>query len=369
MNGTVYHDPTPVQGRGSRELRPSGPNWWLIGIAVVLVLGALYVAYLVFHSNEPRPEQVTVAGTSNRSLAISADGKLLASGGLDGYLRVFAVADAKVVALTQLPTAVMAVTFGPGDTILVLSQNDSHLHIYSRDLTAHTEREVQPHPHDLAWSSMLDGAVVISGGVDEVHPKLELFPAHPMGIAESTVQLFDLRAWHLPRSVGVTSDGSRIGIAFATAGRNNLIFYDPKKRHIAGLFSVEGTPQSLAFSQHEDRLWVTSPSAESITEIAPRTTSRTPYPKGASTSPPLMIAVNEATRRAYTSGSLTFPEVDLDQNRIVRTVELPFRSAAIVLSPDGKTAYLSSEAENRIAVVDLESMKYLRDISWKNPQK
>jgi DNA-binding beta-propeller fold protein YncE len=263
----------------------------------------------------------------------------------------------------------MAISFGPGDAVLVLAQNDSNLHIFSRGLTGHTEREVQPHPHDLAWSSTLDGAVVISGGIDEVHPRLELFPAHPMGIAESTVQLFDLRAWHLPRSVGITSDGALIGITFATAGRNNVLFYDPKKRRIAGLFSVVGTPYSLAFSQHEERLWVTSPSAESITEIAPRKAVRTEYPKDASTSPPLMIAVNETTRRAYTSGSLTFPEVDLDQNKIVRTVELPFRSAAIVLSPDGKMAYLSSEAEDRIAIVDIENMKYLRDLSWKPPQK
>jgi hypothetical protein len=79
--------------------------------------------------------------------------------------------------------------------------------------------------------------------------------------------------------------------------------------------------------------------------------------------------VNEATRRAYTSGSLTYPEVDLDQNKIVRTVELPFRSAAIVLSPDTKTGYISSESEDRIAVVDLESMKILREITWKSVEK
>ncbi len=370
MNGTVYREPPPVQGRGTRELRPAKTNWWLVAFGVILVLGALYVAYLVFHSNEPRQERVVFPGTAKRSLAISSDGKLLASGALDGSLRIFSTADSRVVASTRLPTSVMAVSFGPGDTVLALAYNDPHLHIFSRDLTSHTERVVQPHPDDLAWSPTLDGAVIISGGIDEVHPKLELFPAHPMGIAESTVQLFDLRAWSLPRSVAVSSDGTRIAIAFSTAHRNNLIFYDPKKRHIAGVFSVEGTPESMVFSQHEERLWVTSPPAETITEIASRTTARTPYPKGASTSPPLMIAVNETARRAYTSGSLTFPEVDLDQNKIMRIVELPFRSAAIALSPDGKTAYLSSDDQNRIGVVDLQSMKYLRDITWNsNPKK
>ena len=263
----------------------------------------------------------------------------------------------------------MAVSFGPPDTILLLAQNDAHLHILSRDLATDTAREVRPHPHDLAWSQKLDAAIVISGGADEIHPSMELFPAEPMGIDKSTVQSYDLRAWSLPRSVAVSSDGSRIAIALSTARRNNLIFYDPQKRRIASAFSVDGAPQSVVFSQSEQRLWVTSPSSEAITEIAPRTVTRILYPKGASTSPPTMIAVNEVARRAYTSGSLTFPEVDLDQKKIFRIVELPFRSAAIALSPDGNTAYLSADDQNRVGVVDLKEMKYLRELSWKSPAK
>ena len=368
MGGTVYREPQPLQGKGTPSLRRVKTNWWLIiAVVVVLVLGAFWVASQIFHSNEPAPVPV-IAGTSSRSLAISGDGKLLASGALDGTLRVFSTENGHVRSMTRLPSAVMALTFGPGDTLFALVQNDSQLHIFSGDLTVHSEREVQSHPHDLAWSQTLDGVIVISGGTDEVHPKLEIFPAHPMGIVESTVQLYDLRAWSAPRSVAASSDGTRIAIALSTR-KNNLIFYDPRVRRIAAVLTVDGTPQGMAFSEKEERLWVASPATETITEISPRSTVTTAYPKGASTSPPIMIAVNEAARRAYTSGSLTFPEVDLDQNKIVRTVELPFRSAAIVLSPDDKTAYVSADDQNRIGVVDVQNMKYLRDITWVSPSR
>jgi len=370
MNGTVYQEPPSMPTKGTRELRPVKTNWGLVAAGVAFVLVALWLAWLILHSNEPPPPpKAILKGTSSRSLAVSGGGKLLAVGGLDGSVQLFSVPEGHLLAITRLSTPVIAVSFGPGDTVLALARNDAHLHILSQDLRTDTEREVQPHPHDLVWSQKLDAAIVISGGADEVHPSLEVFPAEPMGIDKSTVRLYDLRAWSVPRSVAVSSDGSRIAIALSTARRNNLIFYDPQKRRIAAPFSLDGAPQGIVFSQSEERLWVASPSAEAITEIAPRTTTRILYPKGASTSPPIMIAVNEVARRAYTSGSLTFPEVDLDQKKIFRIVELPFRSSAIALSHDGNTAYLSSDDQNRVGLVDLKEMKYLRDLTWKTPAK
>src|SRR5260370_42354170 len=132
MSGTVYRDPPTVQGRGTRELRPAKTNWWLVAFGVGLVLGALYVAYLVFHSNEPRQERVVFPGTAKRSLAISSDGKLLASGALAGSLRIFSTADSPVVASTRLPTSAMAASFAPGGTIVAPASYDPHVHILSR---------------------------------------------------------------------------------------------------------------------------------------------------------------------------------------------------------------------------------------------
>ena len=111
-----------------------------------------------------------------------------------------------------------------------------------------------------------------------------------------------------------------------------------------------------------DRAWVASPAAETVTEITARTTAKSEYPKSASTSPLRMVAVNEATRRAYTTGALTFPEVDLDQHRIARTFELPTNSTGIALSADGGTAYLTFKDANKIGVLNLQDMNSYREI-------
>ena len=75
-----------------------------------------------------------------------------------------------------------------------------------------------------------------------------------------------------------------------------------------------------------------------------------------------MIAVNESARRAYTTGALTFPEVDLDQQKIARKFEMPTNSAAITLSQDGNTAYVSFADANKIGVLDLRDMSTYRQI-------
>jgi hypothetical protein len=75
-----------------------------------------------------------------------------------------------------------------------------------------------------------------------------------------------------------------------------------------------------------------------------------------------MIVVNQQLRRAYTTGSLTLPEIDLDQRKIRRTVELPERSAGIVLSPDETTAYVTFERIDIVGVIDLQAMRWVREI-------
>src|SRR5439155_969082 len=207
-----------------------------------------------------------ILGATDRSLAISPNGTLLAVGTRDGTLRLIGAESGHTLALAQLPASIEVVAFGPDDTVLALLQSQNLLYIFSNDLKTHSERLVQAHPRDVIWSQALGAAIVVAGGADDIHPSLQFFPAQPLGIANST-----------------------------------------------------------------------------------------------STSPLWMIGVNESARRAYTTGALTFPEIDLAQNRIARTFELPTRSAAIVLSPDRNTAYVTYQDANKIGVINLQDMKTYRE--------
>jgi len=317
-----------------------------------------------------RPKLVPILGASSRSLAISSNGKLLLAGTLDGGLHLVSLDSGKQIAQTALPGAISAVSFGPDDMVLVLVQNETKLHIFSAELRQHWERETAPQPHDLLWSAALNSAIVLSGGPDDIHPSLEIFPAHPLGIANSTSQLLELKTWSRPRHLSITADGSRLGISFDRAARwANVMIYDVQERRAAATRLVAGSPEGIAMAANGDYLWVSSPDDESITEIGASEVSRIELPKSASTSPPRMLVVNSATRRAYTTGSLTFPEIAVEQDKNsrvpFRTLELPERSAGIVLSPDGGTAYVTFEKLNQIGILDLAAMKWRQAIELK----
>src|SRR5207244_12758046 len=109
--------------------------------------------------------------------------------------------------------------------------------------------------------------------------------------------------------------------------------------------------------------------AEDLAELTAKISAKSEFPKSASTPPLWMIGVNESARRAYTTGALTFPEIDLAQNRIARTFELPTRSAAIVLSPDRNTAYVTYQDANKIGVINLQDMKTYSEIDLPNSSR
>jgi DNA-binding beta-propeller fold protein YncE len=246
--------------------------------------------------------------------------------------------------------------------VLVLRANEPKLHIYSAELQSHTERFLHPNAHDLVWSRALDAALVLTGGDNDLQAKIEVFPAHPMGIQGSTAQLLDLITWTRPKHLAVSGNGSRLAISYASTRKLNVLVYDPRMRRTVSALVVSGEPEGLTFSADGMQLWTVSPEAENLTELGSLGIARSVFPKLASTSPPRMVAVNEHTRRAYTTGSLTFPEIDLNQHRITRTVELPERSAGIVLSPDKSTAYLTFEKLDIVGVVDLQAMRWIREI-------
>jgi len=327
-----------------------------------LVAAGFVLLILIVRWMEPSPVP-PVLGASERSIALSENGRLLAVGTLDGKLRLVGAETGHVLVTTQLHSPIVAVSFGPNETVLALAQRESILYIFSSDLATHTERVVQSHAVDVVWSSTLDAAVVISGGNDNIHPTLEFFPAHPLGIANSTSQSFDLREWSNPVNLAISADGSRAAIALSAGRRANVIFYDPLTLRVAATSSVTGQPKGVAIAADGTRAWVVSPAAEAITEITARTSMKTEFPKSASTSPLQMVAVNEQARRAYTTGALTFPEVDLDRRIISRTLELPNRSSAIAISRDGATAYLTFQDVNKVGVLNLRDMQTFREIS------
>jgi hypothetical protein len=337
---------------------------WIAAAAAVVLL--LLLGWYLFSSREPK--KVAAAGASARSIAISKDGSLLAVGLLDGSLRVVNTHSGKTVAVyksdkPEQPLApVTAVAFGPGDSILVLRARESKLHIFSSSLASHIERSLHPNAHDLVWSSALDSALVLTGGDDDLQAKIEVFPAHPMGIQRSTAQLLSLTTWSTPKHITASADGSRLAISYSSTRKMNVLLYDPRARRSVSALLIRGEPQGLAFAPNATRLWVTSPQAETVTEVTGFTVAKTEFPKLASTSPPRMIAASHRKRQAYTTGSLTFAEVDLDRRRIVRTAELPERSAGIVLSPDESTAYVTFEKLDIIGVVDLSTMRWVREI-------
>jgi DNA-binding beta-propeller fold protein YncE len=203
---------------------------------------------------------------------------------------------------------------------------------------------------------------VLTGGDDNQQSKIQVFPARPMGIQRSTSKLLNLITWSSPKYMAVSADGSRVAISYSSRRRQNVLVYNPRARRTASALLIRGEPEGLALAPNGRRLWVTAPQAGTVTEIAPFTVQTAQFPKLASTSPPRMIAVSQRTGRVYTTGSLTFPEVDLGHRRILRKMELPERSAGIVLSPDEATAYLTFEKLDIIGVVDLRAMRWVREI-------
>jgi len=306
-------------------------------------------------------EEPRVHGAAARSLAVSADGKRLLVGLLNGKLRLLDYESGRQLSRTTLNAEITAVSFGPADTVLALTVPDDKLRVLDWGLKSKASREVHPNPRDLLWSGALEAAIVLAGGQDGLHAKLEIFPAQPLGIATSTSRLVELKTWSRPRHLAISRDAARIAITYESR-KANLLLYNLIDARVAATHTLPDAPQGVAFSADGERLFLALPGTEELEEITPASIRYTAFPKQASTSPPRMIAVNDAARRAYTTGSLTFPEIDLDQNRISRTVELPDRSAALALAPDGATAYLTLETRDTLEVIDLRSMKRSREI-------
>jgi len=377
-------DPNPVASPEKQKtvpvkmanLGPLGefPQKTVIGAAAA-VTGLLLLAGVLIKS---RPEKPIVLGSSDRAIAISEDGSRLLVGLRDGSVRVVDVSSGKTLAKGDLGAPILAVTFGPRDTALVLvdagaTEPDNEksfepqptLQILSGDLRARVRRELQPNAHDVVWSDATQSAIVLAGGTNDLHASLEFFADRPMGIATSTPELIELPTYTSPRHLAVSSDGSRIAVTFATARRSNLLIFDvPARRIVSGLLTP-GTPSGVSVNTNATAVVVAADSG-AITRITGLKTETIKVVPDSSTWPTRMVAANAEASEAYTSGALDVPEANFADGKISREAGLlpteHHASSSLLLSPDGRVLYVTFEDRNGIGVVDVPSMLWLREI-------
>jgi WD40 repeat protein len=359
------------------ELGPLGeyPQKTVLTIACALVGVLLLVASLI----KSRPQKPVVLGSSDRAIAVSANGSRLLVGLHDGTLRVVDVANGKTLSAARLGAPILAVTFGSRETALVLmdaghtepedeksSEPQPTLQIFSPDLTSRVRRELQPNAHDVVWSEASGSAIVLAGGANNLHASLEFFPDRPLGIAASTPELVELPTYTAPQHLAVSADGSRVAVTFATNRRANLLIFDVPARRIVSGIITPGTPAGVAINANATAVMVSAADTGAISKVTGKTTETLRVVADSSTWPTRMVATDPDATKAYTSGALDVPEANFQVSKITREAGLlpteHHASSSLALSPDGKTLYVTFEDRNGVGVVDVPSMQWLREI-------
>src|SRR3954464_10426423 len=88
-------------------------------IAVAAIIGLLLLVVIGVKS---RPQKPVVLGSSDRAVAVSADGSRLLVGLRDGSLRIVDAANGKTLSAARLGSPILAVTFGSRETALALME-------------------------------------------------------------------------------------------------------------------------------------------------------------------------------------------------------------------------------------------------------
>jgi DNA-binding beta-propeller fold protein YncE len=347
---------------------------------VLLIAGALLALLVALVAMMmSRPEKPVVYGTLDRALAISPDGSRLLAGMRDGSVRIVDVATNKAVARFELGAPILAVTFGPRESAIVLvdagapdpadennAESQPTLQILTADLSSRVRRQLQPNAHDVVWSDALQSAIVLSGGANDLHASLEIFSDRPMGIATSTPELIELSTYTSPRHLAVSDDGTRVAITFATKHRANLLIFDLPARRMVSSLLTPGTPSGVAINAGATAVVVCSPDSGEITRVTGNKSQSVKIMLNSSAWPPEMVATVAKGNKAYSAGGLDVPEADFDAAAIAREAGLlpteHHNSSSLVLSPDGKTLYVTFGYRNGVGVVDVPSMQWLREI-------
>ena len=346
-------------------------------LVIVAILGSFILAVMVITAS--RPEKPVVLGSLDRAIAISTDGSQLLVGMRDGSVRVVDTNSNKTISMVELRAPILAVTFGPRDSAIVLvdagapdpanekmTESQPTLQLLAADLSSRVRRQLQPNAHDVVWSEALQSAIVLSGGNNDLHASLEIFSDQPMGIATSTPELIELPTYNSPRHLAVSGDGSRLAVTFATSRRFNLLIFDPPARRIVSSLLVPGTPAGVAVNAGGTAVIVTSPDTGAITRVTGSKIQTVNVVPNSSTWPPRMVATVADAIKAYTAGALDVPEADFESGRIAGEASLlpteHHACSSLVLSRDGKTLYVSFEDRDGVGVVDVPSMQWLREI-------
>ena len=359
------------------DLGPLGEYPQKTLLVIAAIVGAVILVAMAFTAS--RPEKPVISGSLDRAIAISSDGSRLLLGMRDGSVRVVDTASNKTVSMAQLGAPILAVTFGPRESAIVLvdagapdpvnekmTESQPTLQIMAAGLSSRVRRQIQPNAHDVVWSESLQSAIVLSGGSNDLHASLEIFSDQPMGIATSTPELIELPTYNSPRHLALSGDGSRLGVTFATSRRANLLIFDPPARRIVSSLLVPGTPAGVAVNGSGTAVIVASPDTGAITRITGSKIQTITVVPNSSASPPRMVATAAEAIKAYTVGAVDVPEADFESGKIAREAGLlpteHHASSSLVLSPDGKTLFVSFEDRNGVGVVDVASMQWLREI-------
>src|SRR5262249_36553890 len=117
---SVWQEPPAPPPRAKPKARRvdlfRGRGAWVLTIAIAVFVAAVLV-FVWFTRQDEKP---AIVGALDHSIAVAPDGSKLAVGLRDGSVRLIDVATRQQVARADLGVAILAVDFGPEDSVLAL---------------------------------------------------------------------------------------------------------------------------------------------------------------------------------------------------------------------------------------------------------
>ncbi|KAJ6258989.1 hypothetical protein Dda_5884 [Drechslerella dactyloides] len=318
---------------------------------------------------------------------VSADGKRLATGGLDGTVRIWSTeailkagdesykGPRQLCSMTTHTGAVLAVRWSGTNRYLASGSDDKIVLIYERDVNAapsrpqfgssepgHTEtwrtyRRLAGHDNDvqdIGWSADssilvsvgLDSKVVIwSGSTFERLKRLDVHQSHVKGLTFDPANKYFATA----------SDDRSIKVFRFTPPAPNTSMHDVDGAHIAAANATNGPVPSVAIINRgtwdSDINLIGHEGPVEVCSFAPRMFSREPWPPPAGIMPGQMPHLTTVIACAGQDKSLSLWNTSsprplvIAQNLATKTI------SDLAWSPDGKSLFATSLDGNVVAIV------------------